>query len=67
MDLTGIPAYCAVMSDLLPELDCSKQVPLLMTRLVESGAQGVANAKGFYDYTPAQAKTVGKAFLEIQL
>jgi 3-hydroxybutyryl-CoA dehydrogenase len=64
MDLTGIPAYCAVMRDLLPELDCSKQVPLLMTRMVESGAQGVANAKGFYDYTPAQAKRWQKRFLK---
>jgi 3-hydroxybutyryl-CoA dehydrogenase len=63
MDLTGIPAYCAVMRDLLPELDCSKQVPPLMMRLVESGAQGVANAKGFYDYTPAQAKRWEKRFL----
>ena len=64
MDLTGIPAYCAVMHDLLPELDCSTQVPPLMTRLVESGAQGVANAKGFYDYTPAQAKRWEKRFLK---
>jgi 3-hydroxybutyryl-CoA dehydrogenase len=64
MDLTGIPAYCAVMRDLLPELDCSRQVPLLMTRLVESGAQGVANARGFYHYTPAQAKRWEKRFLK---
>jgi 3-hydroxybutyryl-CoA dehydrogenase len=64
MDLTGIPAYCAVMRDLLPDLDCSKQVPPLMTRLVESGAQGVANAKGFYHYTPAQAKQWEKRFLK---
>lgn len=64
MDLTGIPAYCAVMRDLLPDLDCSKQVPLLMTKLVESGAQGVANAKGFYNYTPAQAKGWERRFLK---
>jgi 3-hydroxybutyryl-CoA dehydrogenase len=64
MDLTGIPAYCAVMRDLLPDLDCSTQVPTLMTRLVESGAQGVANAKGFYKYTPAQAKRWEKRFLQ---
>jgi 3-hydroxybutyryl-CoA dehydrogenase len=64
MDLTGIPAYGAVMRDLIPDLDCSKQVPGLMTRLVESGAQGVANAKGFYDYTPAQAKRWEKRFLQ---
>jgi 3-hydroxybutyryl-CoA dehydrogenase len=64
MDLTGIPAYCAVMRDLLPDLDCRKEVPQLMRRVVESGAQGVANAKGFYDYTPAQAREWERRFLK---
>jgi 3-hydroxybutyryl-CoA dehydrogenase len=64
MDLTGIPAYCAVMRDLLPDLDCSKEVPSLMMRLVKSGARGVANAKGFYHYTPAQARRWERRFLE---
>jgi 3-hydroxyacyl-CoA dehydrogenase len=64
MDLTGIPAYCAVMRDLLPDLDCSKQVPPLIARLVSAGAQGVANAQGFYNYTPAQAKRWEKRFLK---
>ena len=64
MDLTGIPAYCAVMRHLLPDLSCSKQVPKLMRRLAESGAQGIANAKGFYDYTPAQAKEWEMRFLK---
>ena len=64
MDLTGIPAYCAVMRDLLPDLDCSQQVPPLMTKLVESGAQGVANARGFYHYTPTQARRWEKRFLK---
>jgi 3-hydroxyacyl-CoA dehydrogenase len=64
MDLTGIPAYRAVMRDLLPDLDCSQQVPALMERLVESGAHGVANAKGFYNYTPAQAKRWEDRFLK---
>ena len=64
MDLTGIPAYGAVMRDLLPDLDCSTQVPELMKRVVESGAQGVGNAKGFYEYTPAQAKEWEDRFLK---
>ncbi|HUD65406.1 MAG TPA: 3-hydroxyacyl-CoA dehydrogenase family protein [Candidatus Sulfotelmatobacter sp.] len=64
MDLTGIPAYCAVMRDLLPDLDCSTEVPALMMRLVESGAQGVGNAKGFYRYTPAQARRWEQRFLK---
>ena len=63
MDLTGIPAYAAVMRDLLPELCCETQVPKLMQTVVAHGARGVANAKGFYSYTPAQAKRWEKRFL----
>lgn len=64
MDLTGIPAYAAVMNDLLPDLDCSTRVPRLMRKVASSGARGVANAKGFYRYTPAQAKRWEELFLE---
>jgi 3-hydroxybutyryl-CoA dehydrogenase len=64
MDLTGIPAYRAVMKDLLPDLSCSKEVPRLIDRLVKSGARGVGNAKGFYRYTPRQARRWEKAFLK---
>jgi len=64
MDLTGIPAYAAVARDLLPELCCQTQVPKLMQDVVASGARGVSNAKGFYSYTPAQAKRWEKRFLE---
>jgi len=64
MDLTGIPAYAAVARDLLPELCCETQVPKLMQDVVASGARGVSNAKGFYSYTPVQAKRWEKRFLE---
>lgn len=64
MDLTGIPAYAAVMKDLLPELDTSVTVPELMRQVVDSGAKGVANAKGFYKYTPAEARRWEKRFLQ---
>lgn len=63
MDLTGIPAYAAVMRDLLPDLDCSRRVPRLMRRVVASGARGVSNARGFYSYTPAQARRWARRFL----
>jgi 3-hydroxybutyryl-CoA dehydrogenase len=63
MDLTGVPAYAAVMADLLPDLDRSTKVPPLMKQVVASGARGVANAKGFYKYTPAQAKKWEDLFL----
>lgn len=64
MDLTGIPAYGAVMKDLLPDLDCSTKVPRLMRETVRSGARGVANAKGFYSYSPASAKRWRQLFIE---
>ncbi len=64
MDLTGIPAYARVMEDLLPELNCGKKVPELMKRLVESGAQGIRNGKGFYEYTPEEAARWEKLFLK---
>jgi len=64
MDLTGIPAYAAVMKDLLPDLSCNKKVPTLMKKVMRSGALGVANARGFYPYTPKQAKRWEKLFLK---
>jgi 3-hydroxybutyryl-CoA dehydrogenase len=64
MDITGIPAYASVMKDLLPELSCSTEVPRLMQRAMKSGACGVSNAKGFYRYTPVQAKRWEKLFMQ---
>lgn len=64
MDLTGIPAYRAVMRDLLPNLNNAKTVPKLMNQVADSGAMGTANHKGFYHYTPAEAKKWDKQFAE---
>ena len=63
MDLTGVPAYMRVMEHLLPDLCCTKEVPELMRKVVGSGALGVANAKGFYKYTPQEARRWEKRFL----
>ena len=64
MDLTGIPAYAAVMKDLFPELNCAQKVPELMRKVVKSGAKGVSNAKGFYRYTPGEARQWEKRFMK---
>ncbi len=56
MDLTGVPAYHAIMKDLLPTLNNSQEVPKLITEIVEAGGKGTANEKGFYDYLPGEAK-----------
>jgi len=64
MDLTGIPAYLAVMKDLFPELDNSTKAPVFIEELVASGAKGVSNAQGFYPYTKESAEKWEKLFIE---
>jgi 3-hydroxybutyryl-CoA dehydrogenase len=51
------------MKDLFPDLDCSTKVPRSMQHVVRFGGRSVANAKGFYRYSPAQAKRSEKLFL----
>ena len=56
MDLTGIAAYAAVMRDLLPELSNQTTVPVTIQNLVDAGADGVNNGRGFYEYTEAESR-----------
>ncbi len=56
MDLTGLPAYVEGMRQLFPTLSNTADVPAAMTKLVESGAKGIANGRGFYEYTPEQVR-----------
>ena len=56
MDLTGIPAYATVMEGVFPELSNAPNVPEMMKKMVKRSAHGIANQKGFYPYTKAEAK-----------
>ncbi len=56
MDLMGVEGYFRVMKDLLPDLSISPDIPPLMRKVVESGARGVSNGKGFYTYNEQEAK-----------
>jgi 3-hydroxybutyryl-CoA dehydrogenase len=56
MDLTGIPAYATVMEGVFPELDNTTKVPAMMQAMVQLGAHGTSNRKGFYRYTTAEAE-----------
>jgi len=56
MDLTGIPAYHAVMKDLFPTLHNGIEIPKLIDDVVKAGGKGILNAQGFYDYTPEEAR-----------
>lgn len=62
MDLTGVPAYHNVMKDLFPTLNNNTEVPKLIDDIVKAGGRGVANAKGFYSYTPEEARLWEETF-----
>jgi len=64
MDLTGLPAYAAVMEGLLPKLSNQKSVPEVMVKAVRSGCEGITNGKGFYRYDKAAAARWKKAWIE---
>ena len=64
MDLTGVPAYHNVLKDLFPTLNNSTEIPKLIDDIVRDGGRGVANAKGFYDYTPEEARLWEETFTE---
>lgn len=64
MDLTGLPAYAAVMERLFPQLSNATEVPEAMKQLVDSGAKGIANGHGFYQYTPEEAQAWESMWVE---
>jgi 3-hydroxybutyryl-CoA dehydrogenase len=64
MDLTGLPAYAAVMERLFPKLSNSSEVPETMRKLIARGAKGISNGRGFYDYSPEEARRWEQLLIE---
>jgi 3-hydroxybutyryl-CoA dehydrogenase len=62
LDLSGLAAYPNVIRDMFPDLHNENEVPKSLEKLVKSGARGVENGRGFYSYTPAQAKAWQEEF-----
>ncbi len=62
MDLTGVKAYHTVMKDLIPDLSQGTEVPKLIDDVVMAGGNGVSNAKGFYQYSTAEAQLWEETF-----
>lgn len=53
IDLTGGPAlYGRTMANVMPTLSNAAQTSGLMNDLMAADARGVANGRGFYEYTP---------------
>ncbi|MGB7158668.1 MAG: 3-hydroxyacyl-CoA dehydrogenase family protein [Tepidisphaeraceae bacterium] len=64
MDISGLPGYAAVMDRLFPALSCAQGTPKVFRELIDSGAKGISNGKGFYDYTPEEAERWRKLLIE---
>lgn len=62
MDLTGLQAYHSVIKDLFPELSNQNTVPKLIDDIAKEGGNGIFNGKGFYEYTPEEAKAWESTF-----
>jgi 3-hydroxybutyryl-CoA dehydrogenase len=57
IDISGGPeAYARAMKGVLPTLSKADEVSPVMRKLAESGARGVANGRGFFQYTPEEAQ-----------
>ena len=56
MDLTGGPAlYGKAIRGVLPTLSNATELPRTLADLVEADARGIANGRGFYEYTEEEA------------
>jgi 3-hydroxybutyryl-CoA dehydrogenase len=57
MDLTGGPElYFKAMKPVMPTLSKADELSEKMRELAESGARGILNGRGFYSYTPEEAR-----------
>ena len=57
MDLTGGPElYAKAMQGVLPTLCNADTLSPLLQQLAASGAQGIRNGRGFFNYTPGEAQ-----------
>ncbi len=57
IDLTGGPElYLKAMKPVLPTLSKANEASSQMRELAESGARGILNGRGFYTYTPEEAR-----------
>jgi 3-hydroxybutyryl-CoA dehydrogenase len=66
LDLNGLQPYPAIMDEILPQLDTATKAPQRLRDMVREGATGVNAGRGFYQYTPAQAKKQQRKFDELR-
>lgn len=59
-DLAGLDLKQAILTELLPSLASSSEVPAILRQKVEQGDLGVKTGKGFRDWTPDRIREVKK-------
>lgn len=65
IDLTGGPAlYARAMAPVLGDLNRATEVPPLLQKLADEGAEGTRNRRGFYDYTAEEVAAWENLFRE---
>ncbi len=62
MDLMGTYMYGVVMKDLNADLSKNTHIPKFYQDMIDNGAKGMANGKGFYTYEPGEAEQWEKVF-----
>jgi 3-hydroxybutyryl-CoA dehydrogenase len=57
MDVTGGPElYAKAMKEVLPTLSKADELPPLLQNLAASGARGIVNGRGFFEYSAEEAR-----------
>jgi 3-hydroxybutyryl-CoA dehydrogenase len=65
MDLTGGPAlYAKAMAGVLPTLSNATELPKSLAELADADARGIANGRGFYEYTEQDVRQWEERFRE---
>ncbi len=65
MDLTGGPGlYAKTIRDVLPSLSNTTELPKTLQDMLDSDARGIADGRGFYEYTEEDARWWEELFLQ---
>jgi 3-hydroxybutyryl-CoA dehydrogenase len=65
IDLSGGPAlYGKAMQGVLPSLSRATELPQTLQELMDSDARGIANGRGFYEYTEEEARQWEERYLQ---
>lgn len=65
IDISGGPAlYAHALEGVLPSLSTSSELPRTLRKLMEDGARGSLNGRGFYDYDEDEARRWDELYRE---